>query len=784
MKKWTRMRFQPCVPLGEDGRLASSCKAHTEFSKKAASEGVVLLKNNGVLPFGRGTKIAVFGKAQVDWINAVQNCIPAKYQITLLDALFEAKKNGEIEIFEELTDFYRNEYKNQKSEIEEYNREAIEIKRSVNDISEPNFPAELANKAAEFADAAVIVICRRGGENNDRKKEAFDLTERERMMIDGVCGRFKRVVAILNIGSQIETDWIKGNDKIGGALLVGYPGMEGGAAVLDVLLGRVNPSGKLVDTYAKKYSDYPSGAYFNISDTRTKYYEDIYVGYRYFETIPGAEKLVNYPFGFGLSYTRFEFSDISAASDGEKIYIKTTVTNVGEVPGKEVVQGYYSAPQGLLGKPARELGAFKKTKLLEPKESQTLELEIKIGDMASYDDVGKCAKSAYVLEKGNYCFYIGNSVRNTQKADFEYVVEDDFRIVEQLTEQSPSIDLEKRMKSDGTFEELPTGTLRCPPYPQRLPIIQPKLFEKRIMLIDVAEGRADMDDFIAQLDREYMIKLLGGKPSRGVSITNGMGGESKFMSRDAGLDEYGVPCAMTCDDPTGISTSPDRGIHTTMFPCPMIMACSWDEDVFSGYGNIGALEMKENNLSIWLSPAINIHRDPLCGRNQEYYSEDPYLTGKLAAAKVRAVQKHGVAATPKHFAANNREFNRHYCDSVVSERALREIYLKAFEICVKEADPWVIMSSYNLINGVRAGENYDLITNVLRGEWGYKGLVTTDWYANSRQGIEISAGNDVKMPYGSYEDATNYLDVFSYNKGMQYIQPCVRRLLELLIKLD
>ncbi|MBR5506813.1 MAG: glycoside hydrolase family 3 C-terminal domain-containing protein, partial [Clostridia bacterium] len=541
MKKWTRMRFQPCIPLGEDGRLVSSCDKHTQFSRKTASEGMVLLKNEGILPFEKGTKIAVFGKAQIDWINAVQNVIPTKYQISLLDALTDAKKKGEIEVFEDITDYYREEYEKQKTEMEEYNRIAIETRMSVNDISEPHFPIELADKAAEFADVAIVVICRRGGENNDRKVETFELTENERLMIEGVCARFEKVVALLNIGSQIETDWIKENDKMGAALLVGYPGMEGGAAVCDVLLGKVNPSGKLVDTYAKKYADYPSSAYFNISDTQAKYYEDIYVGYRYFETIPEAKKSVNYPFGFGLSYTEFEFSNISANADDEKIYIKATVTNVGEISGKEVVQVYYSAPQGKLGKPERELGAFKKTRLLATNESQIVELEIKISDMASYDDFGKCAKSAYILEKGNYSFHIGNSVRNTQKADFEYEVKEDFKVVEQLSEQSPSIALEKRMKSDGTFEELPTGTLKCPPYPQRLSFIQPKLSENRIMLIDVAEGRAEMDDFIAQLDREYMIKLTGGKPSRGVSITNGMGGESRDMSRNAGLDEYGVP---------------------------------------------------------------------------------------------------------------------------------------------------------------------------------------------------------------------------------------------------
>jgi len=354
--------------------------------------------------------------------------------------------------------------------------------------------------------------------------------------------------------------------------------------------------------------------------------------------------------------------------------------------------------------------------------------------------------------------------------------------VKQLSQKAESVNLEKRMKSDGTFEELPTGSHSMLPYPVKMPIIPPKMPEKPIMLIDVAEGRAEMNDFIAQLDREYMLKLLGGKISRGVSITNGIGGDVTAMT--TGTDDYGVPCAWTCDDPVGISTKPDRGIYTTQFPCPMIMASSWNTDILYEFGNIGALEAKENNLSIWLSPAINIHRAPLCGRNQEYYSEDPYLTGKMASAKVKGVQKNGIAATPKHFAANNREFNRHNCDSVVSERALREIYLKGFEICVKEADPWVIMSSYNLINGIRSAENHDLLTGILRGEWGYKGLVTTDWYGNSRQGVELSVGNDVKMPYGSYDDASNYLRIFSYDQGMAYIQQSAKRVLELLIRLD
>ncbi|MBR5507241.1 MAG: glycoside hydrolase family 3 C-terminal domain-containing protein, partial [Clostridia bacterium] len=504
MDKWTRMKFMPCVPLGEDGRLVSSCKAHTDFSRYAATEGMVLLKNEGVLPIAKGNRVAVFGKAQFDWIDEVANCIPKKYSVRLLDGLHKAQDDGELEIFEGTEIFYRNYIDNHNKKLEDYSREAIEITRQMKYPQEPDIPEMLMKSAVEYTDTAIIVLCRRGAESDDRKPEDFYLSQNEKNLIDSVCENFSKVIALLNMGAQIETDWIKENDRLGAALLVGYPGMEGGFAVADVLLGKANPSGKLVDTYAKDYSDYPSSAYFNLSATETKYYEDIYVGYRYFETVPGAKEKVNYPFGFGLSYTTFDISKPEFMADDEKIYIKTVVTNTGNVAGKEVVQVYYGAPQGKLGKPARELGAFAKTKLLESGESQEISLEIKIADMASYDDYGKCAMSAYVLEKGAYCFFVGNSVRDAKKADFEYIVEEEYRIVCQLSQQAKSMRLEKRMLADGTFEELPLDTYPMMPYPKKLPFIQPKLREKRIMLIDVAEGRAEMDDFIAQLDREYM----------------------------------------------------------------------------------------------------------------------------------------------------------------------------------------------------------------------------------------------------------------------------------------
>jgi len=771
MEKWSRMKYMPCAPLGEDGKKVSCCKEHTDFTRRAAADGMVLLKNDGVLPLKKGAKVAVFGKAQVDHVTGVHIKFSTAYVCDILDGLCAEG----FELFEECVDFYRAACGKMDS-----NAALRGWERSK--IAEPEIPEDMLSRAAAFSDTAIMILSRRQGEDADRRPDEFYLTAGERKMIDGVCGTFENVVVLLNIGAAMETAWIEENSKIGGALLTWYPGMEGGKAVADVLTGAVNPSGKLVDTFARRYEDYPSATSFGKWETLEKYYEDIYVGYRFFETVPGAAEKVVYFFGYGLSYTTFAMSNLSARQVGENILAEATVKNTGTVAGKEVVQLYFSAPQGVLGKPARVLAAFQKTKLLVPGEEETVTLSFRIADMASYDDLGKLQKSAYVLEQGEYAFYLGNSVRNTQKLDYVYSVEEPFRVTQQLSVQSEAWLLEKRMRSDGSFEMLELGALRKPSYPQKLPFIPRMATDKTIKLDAVARGEATMDDFIAQLDRDYLIRLLGGKTSRGLCITNGIGSDDSSMTEAA--DAYGVPCAMTFDDPYGVFMIKNRGAYATLFPCATLLACTWDPEILTAYGSIIALEATENNLSVWLAPAMNIHRDPLCGRSAEYFSEDPLITGQMAAAAVRGCQSRNVGATPKHFAANNREANRHNCDSVVSERALREIYLKGFEICVKESDPWVIMTAYNLINGTRAPENYDLLTNVLRGEWGFNGLVVTDWSNQAHQGKSICAGNDVRMPIGFFEQADEYLRIWSYDNGIAYIQSCARRVLELLIKLD
>ena len=574
--------------------------------------------------------------------------------------------------------------------------------------------------------------------------------------------------------------------------------MEGGLAAAELLVGDGNPSGKTVDTFAKSLDDYPSTYNFHESRDYVDYTDDIYVGYRYFETIPGAAEKVVYPFGYGLSYTTFDVETVSAGvmnsnctSEANKLYAKVRVTNTGKFSGKEVVQVYIAKPQGKLGKPAKELVAFEKTRELQPGESQLMILTWKINNMASYDDLGKVKKSAYVLEAGSYDIYVGTSVRDVTKADYSYILNRDI-ITEQLSTKLIPTSLPKRMLSDGSYEALPQGEPVDTDH-SAIGNIDPALTEgvgpgQRAIpyfrfadgmakngshdIMDVVEGRITLDEFVSELSIDDLIHLLGGQPNTGVANTFGIGN----------MPEYGIPSVMTADGPAGVRIAPEVGIYTTAFPCSTLLACTWNPDVLEAVGRAGGEELKENNLALWLTPAICIHRSPLCGRNFEYYSEDPFVTGKLAGAMVRGIQSNNVGATLKHFALNNKETNRKNSDSRVSERAAREIYLKAFEMIVKNDNPWAIMSSYNMINGYRASESEDLLTGILRDEWGYEGMVTTDWWTCGEHYKETKAGNDLKMGNG-YPDRVKK----AYDKGAisrSEMETSVKRILGLILKLD
>ena len=765
MDRWARFNYTPCLPIGEDGRRVTGCHKHIELSRRAAAEGTVLLKNeNGLLPLKRGTRVAVFGKAQYDYVKGGGGSgeVNTEYVRNIYDGLKIKHNEGKISLYDGLIDFY-------KIEVEKQYVNGTEI----GETEEPIIPKELLEGAKAYTDTAIITICRFSREARDRKGEPYDgdfyLSHQEEEMVNTVINNFKNVIAVINAGAQTDTEWYHSNDKVSSVLYAWQGGMEGGLATADILCGDVNPSGKLVDTFAKKFSDYPSSESFEESKDYVKYYEDIYVGYRYFETVEKAKGRVNYPFGFGLSYTTFEIKNINVYQDGDKIKVSADVINSGKVCGREVVQVYFSAPQGKLGKPALELAAFVKTPLIEPGDRKCVFAEFKIADMASYDDIGKIKKSAYVLEKGIYKFYVGNSVRNTIKAEFEYKTDDDI-IVEQLSCRCAPSRLEKRMLSDGSFEKLEQQTSNefennFEPNNENPP-------KEKAMLADVANGKVTLGKFMAQLTDEQLVSLTCGKPCTGVANTCGMGD----------LKEFGVPNVMTADGPAGLRINKNVGVNTTAFPCATMIACTWNPDLMYKVGEAGAKEVKENNIGIWLTPALNIHRNPLCGRNFEYFSEDPLIAGQMAAAKVNGIQSQHIAASAKHFCANNKEVNRMESDSILSERALREIYLRGFEICVKQSQPWTVMTSYNIVNGVRASENYDTITGILRGEWGFNGMVTTDWENHATQSAELKAGNDMKMPYGHPDKVMAALKEGEISRAE--IEACVRRILEMILKLD
>ena len=506
---------------------------------------------------------------------------------------------GKVEVFDKLAKYYEEDIQKQYAD------------GAVPGMTvEPELPDELLNEAREYTDTAIITICRFSGEGWDRKCEAaqdgyvldgeekrnselsakifengdFSLTNAENAMVEKVKKAFPNVIVVMNVGGIVDTKWFKDCDDIQSVLMAWQGGMEGGLATADILCGDVNPSGKLSDTYAKNLEDYPSTANFHESAFYVDYTEDIYVGYRYFETIPGAAKRVNYPFGFGLSYTDFDWKVTGASEENGVITVLTEVTNTGKTAGKEVIQLYYGAPQGKLGKPAKVLGAFKKTSLLQPGERQILTLKLPVNQMASYDDLGKVCKSADVLEAGEYAIYIGTNVRDAAKTDFTFVVKED-TVTEQLSQKAAPYHLQKRMLADGSYEELPQreyveeGLPRQDKYAIGLPCPDTRgqkgidfldfLDFKGVCFSDVADGKMTLDEFMDILTLNDCINLLGGQPNTGCANTFGMGN----------LPEYGVPNVMTADGPAGLRILPKCGVNTTAWPCATLLASTWDEEL-------------------------------------------------------------------------------------------------------------------------------------------------------------------------------------------------------------
>lgn len=719
-------------------------------ARQMAADGIVLLKNDHhTLPIRREDRVAVFGRSAVDYFTVGYGSggdVAAPYRSNLMDGL---KENG-VTVHEALAKAYAD-WRARPANIPD------EGYWGHWPMSNPEMklPDGLVAQAAAESDLAVVVIGRAAGESRENvlKKGSFYLTNGERRLLRQVTAHFDRVCVVMDCGNVIDMGWTEEfGSRIGAIVYAWQGGMESGFALADVLTGKVDPSGKLTDTIARRYEDYPTCGHFG-GRQYNNYVEDIYVGCRYFETF--AKDKVLYPFGFGLSYTDFAL-EAHAQARQNQISVQVTVRNTGSLPGREVVQAYLTPPCGKLGNPARVLAAFQKTRLLQPGETEVLSLTVCLADFASYDDSGITGhKNAYVLESGDYTVSVGTDIRSALPA--LTVHKDELELVKQLTEMA-AVQPERRfrrMKNQGgslTYEDVPTAEkdLKAEIL-SRLPAPLQNTRRERVTFQDVLSGRATAAELVAQLSDQELDEITHGEGKMNSAL--GPAGNAGILGGvSERLRERGIPAVVTTDGPSGIRLRS----ACSLLPCGTALASTFDpEGVERLYALLGR-EMVLRGTDVLLGPGMNIHRDPLCGRNFEYYSEDPYLTGKIAAAAIRGIQSSGLSACPKHFACNNQETLRNKNDSRLSQRTLREIYLKGFEIAIREAKPLCLMSSYNKVNGVWSHYHYELCTGILREEWGYEGLVITDWWMQEGASREfphikndacrIRAQVDVLMP--------------------------------------
>lgn len=729
-----------------------------KLARQAAAEGAVLLKNDNVLPLKEGTTVSLFGRTykdyffvgygsggdvirpyNIDLAQGIENCDKLNLNYTLHNIYMEWREKNPV------SHGYWAHWPLRYEEMP--------------------LTDEIVASARTESDTAVVTIGRSSGEDRDcdLANGSYYLDDEEIEMLDLVTAHFEKVVVILNVGNIIDMSWVKHyGKKIGAVIYAWQGGMESGNAVADLLCGNVNPCGRLTDTIAKNYYDYPSSAQFGNKKTN-EYTEDIFVGYRYFESF--AKEKVLYPFGFGLSYTDFDIKCDKAEAVDNGFEFEFTVTNTGEVAGKEVVQLYLNKPCGKLGNPKRELVGFAKTELIEPNDSQKVTVSVDFYQLTSYDDCGSTNNaSSYVTQKGEYNFYVGKNVRDTEKV-FTYYQEStelweqlkqvcapktDF-LVWRAEEKQGNYFLGTKMVAKEKYD-LATRILN------NLPADIEQTGDKGIKLQDVKDGKATLDEFVAQLDNVELEAITRGdyKINSPLGANGNVGVYGGVLES---LREKGIKPICTTDGPSGI-----RLVSCcSLLPIGTLLACTFNTELVEKIYTVLAGEMKEKGSDVLLAPGMNIHRNPLCGRNFEYFSEDPYLSGKMGSACVKGIQSLGGSACPKHFACNNQELARTTNNSQVSERALREIYLKPFEICIKEAKPKNIMTSYNKINGVWSHYNYDTCVTILRREWGYEGNVMTDWWMHPSKSIEfpkmrdqayrVRSGVNLLMPGG--ERVTN-----------------------------
>lgn len=713
---------------------------YARLARQAVAEGCVLLENKDqILPLKKGEHVAVFGRMAFHYYKSglgSGGLVNTRYVTGIMDAL---KENKEILLDEKLIKIYTDWIlENPYDEGQGWGRVPWSQK-------EMKVTEEMLDCARDN-DVSMIIIGRTAGEDQDNNAKAgsYYLTETEEDMIRRVCEVSKRTVVVLNVGNIIDMRWVK-KYQPQAVLYVWQGGQEGGSGVADVLTGKICACGKLPDTIAADINDYPSTA--NFGDPFKNYYkEDIYVGYRYFETF--AKNNVLYPFGYGLSYTTFEIKAEISENTKDKFKVAVVVRNTGNVKGKEVVQVYAKVPQGKLGNPERKLVGFVKTKELKPGEKEEICIVVSKYDMASYDDSGITGyKSCYVLEEGTYEIFAGSDVRSAEMAG---CYEEKFHIVEKLQESYAPVEKFKRMKAvlmpDGTYqavtEDVPVRTID--PQKRRKEKMPEELAytgDRGYKLVDVLDKKVTMDEFVAQIREDDLIAMFRGEGMCSPKVTAGTA--AAFGGVTESLRALGIPVGCCADGPSGIRM--DCGTKAFSLPNGTLLGSTFNTTLVGELYEMAGQEVRLNKIDSLLGPGMNIHRNPLNGRNFEYISEDPILTGRICAAQVKAMGKWGIGSTVKHFCANNQEVGRSTSDSVISERCLREIYLKGFEIAVREGGARSVMTTYGSVNGLWTAGSYDLCTTILREEWGFEGIVMTDWWAKANyegHGPEVS----VKAP--------------------------------------
>ncbi|MCR5328330.1 MAG: glycoside hydrolase family 3 C-terminal domain-containing protein [Saccharofermentans sp.] len=784
---------------------------HMNTVKELAGECLVLLENDGTLPIRTPGRIAVFGNGARHTVKGGGGSgeVNTRSNVNICDGLaeagFEITSTGWLDRYD---DIYNSELNDYLTEVYRLSKERNTA--AINIMFEKAFFAPAMPEVTEEdvaiagADTAVFVISRDSSEGRDRTpaKGDYYLTDDEESILDFVIHHFDKVIVLLNVGAVIDMSRLKHRAGVSAILLVGQVGSFTGNIVADAITGKTNPSGKLVDTWAKTYEDYPFATDFSSQNGNTDdefYKEGIYVGYRYFDSF-GILPL--YPFGYGKSYTTFSHEVVDIIQQGAEVKVAVRVTNTGsEFAGKQVIQAYFSAPEGDIDRPYQELCGYAKTGLIEPGDSDTVTIVIPIDEFRCYDD----EIPASVIPKGNYILRIGTSSRETRieavltvpetvvKDKFDRILEDDARYLFQDL-KNPGTGKNARQALDASQLDACTRQLTLDLSRVRRSIIRYRGVNEThvdmrkgedLTLGSVIGRNAGVGEFVAQFKLEELAELVVGN-----YIKEGMedeevsaamhvpGAAAETTSRFEGKRR--LPPLVLADGPAGLRLQPHFkatrngdllkggetfGLITEPFPddtpedaidyyqyCTMIpvatsLAYTWNLGLIEKLGRLIGEEMEEFGVHLWLAPGMNIHRNPLCGRNFEYFSEDPLVTGLCAAAETKGVQSvDGKGVTIKHFACNNQEDNRMFSNSHVSVRALRDMYLRGFETAIKIEQPFCVMTSYNLLNGIHTANNYELIQNVLRDEWDYEGAVMSDWFS-SFEDVGFLGYDESKLKY-------------------------------------